>query len=197
MGRPDSQGRLCLPVGGIAANSVDLVFADPPYNLQLGGALSRPDQSKVDACDDAWDQFESFAAYDAFTRAWAARMPSRAKAKRDALGYRLLPQYFPRRYVAAGFGLLILNDIIWRKTNPMPNFKGKRFTNAHETMIWASQDQNAKGFTFNYDAMKAFNDDLQMRSDWTLSLCTGGERLKNEAGEKVHPTQKRNPFYTG
>ena len=174
----------------LPANSVDLVFADPPYNLQLEGALTRPDQSHVDAVDDAWDQFESFAAYDAFTRAWL--MACRRVLKPSGTLW-VIGSYHNIFRVGANLqdlGFWILNDVIWRKTNPMPNFKGKRFANAHETMIWASPDKNAKGYTFNYEALKAFNDDLQMRSDWTLSLCTGGERLKDEEGSKVHPTQK-------
>ena len=174
----------------LPANSVDLVFADPPYNLQLEGALTRPDQSKVDACDDHWDQFDSFAAYDAFTRAWllACRRVLKPTGTLWVIGS--YHNIFRVGTSLQDLGFWILNDVVWRKTNPMPNFKGKRFTNAHETMIWASQDKDAKGYTFNYEALKAFNDDLQMRSDWTLSLCTGGERLKNDAGDKVHPTQK-------
>lgn len=184
------KGDCVAQLEALPANSVDLVFADPPYNLQLGGALSRPDQSKVDACDDAWDQFESFAAYDAFTRAWllACRRVLKPTGTLWVIGS--YHNIFRVGTSLQDLGFWILNDIVWRKTNPMPNFKGKRFTNAHETMIWASQDKDAKGYTFNYEALKAFNDDLQMRSDWTLSLCTGGERLKNDEGEKVHPTQK-------
>ena len=184
------KGDCVAQLEALPANSVDLVFADPPYNLQLGGALSRPDQSKVDACDDAWDQFDSFAAYDAFTRAWllACRRVLKPTGTLWVIGS--YHNIFRVGTSLQDLGFWILNDIVWRKTNPMPNFKGKRFTNAHETMIWASQDKDAKGYTFNYEALKAFNDDLQMRSDWTLSLCTGGERLKNDEGEKVHPTQK-------
>jgi len=184
------KGDCVAQLEALPANSVDLVFADPPYNLQLGGALARPDQSKVDACDDAWDQFESFAAYDAFTRAWllACRRVLKPTGTLWVIGS--YHNIFRVGSSLQDLGFWILNDIVWRKTNPMPNFKGKRFTNAHETMIWASQDKDAKGYTFNYEALKAFNDDLQMRSDWTLSLCTGGERLKNDEGEKVHPTQK-------
>ncbi len=174
----------------LPANSVDLVFADPPYNLQLDGALTRPDQSKVDAVDDSWDQFESFAAYDAFTRAWllACRRVLKPTGALWVIGS--YHNIFRVGTVLQDLGFWILNDIVWRKTNPMPNFKGKRFTNAHETLIWASRDKDAKGYTFNYEALKAFNDDLQMRSDWTLPLCTGGERLKDANGDKVHPTQK-------
>ncbi|MCB1418609.1 MAG: site-specific DNA-methyltransferase [Notoacmeibacter sp.] len=171
-------------------NSVDVIFADPPYNLQLEGALTRPDQSKVDAVDDHWDQFESFAAYDAFTRAWllAARRVLKPNGTIWVIGS--YHNIFRVGTTLQDLGFWILNDVIWRKTNPMPNFKGRRFQNAHETLIWASRDQNAKSYTFNYDAMKAANDDVQMRSDWLFPICNGGERLKDADGNKVHPTQK-------
>ncbi|MCX7350600.1 MAG: site-specific DNA-methyltransferase [Alphaproteobacteria bacterium] len=173
----------------IPAGSVDLVFADPPYNLQLTGSLTRPDQSKVDAVDDHWDQFESFEAYDRFTKGWLSEC--RRVLKPDGALW-VIGSYhniFRVGTILQDMGFWILNDVVWRKTNPMPNFRGRRFTNAHETLIWASRDANAK-YTFNYEAMKVFNDDLQMRSDWTLSLCTGSERLKNADGDKLHPTQK-------
>ena len=170
--------------------SVDIVFADPPYNLQLDGDLHRPDQSKVDAVDDAWDQFESFAAYDAFTRAWllAARRVLKPNGTIWVIGS--YHNIFRVGAIMQDLGFWFLNDIVWRKTNPMPNFRGRRFQNAHETMIWASRDASAKGYTFNYEAMKAANDDLQMRSDWLFPICTGAERLKGRDGAKVHPTQK-------
>ncbi len=170
--------------------SVDVVFADPPYNLQLAGDLHRPDQSKVDAVDDHWDQFDSFAAYDAFTRAWllAARRVLKPSGTIWVIGS--YHNIFRVGSIMQDLGFWVLNDIVWRKTNPMPNFRGRRFQNAHETMIWASRDQNAKGYTFNYEAMKAANDDVQMRSDWLFPICTGSERLKNEKGDKLHPTQK-------
>ena len=170
--------------------SVDVIFADPPYNLQLEGDLHRPDQSKVDAVDDAWDQFESFAAYDAFTRAWllAARRVLKPNGTIWVIGS--YHNIFRVGTTLQDLGFWILNDIVWRKTNPMPNFRGRRFQNAHETMIWASRDQAAKSYTFNYEALKAANDDVQMRSDWLFPICTGGERLKDEKGAKVHPTQK-------
>jgi modification methylase len=170
--------------------SVDLVFADPPYNLQLNGDLHRPDQSKVDAVDDAWDQFDSFAAYDAFTRAWllAARRVLKPTGAIWVIGS--YHNIFRVGSTLQDLGFWILNDVVWRKTNPMPNFRGRRFQNAHETLIWASRDQNAKSYTFNYDAMKAANDDVQMRSDWLFPICTGAERLKNDNGDKLHPTQK-------
>ncbi|MDQ4419790.1 site-specific DNA-methyltransferase [Sphingobium sp. DEHP117] len=167
---------------------VDMIFADPPYNLQLGGDLSRPDGSHVDAVTDEWDKFDSFAAYDAFTRDWL-REARRILKPTGTLW--VIGSYHNIFRVGASLqdqGFWILNDIIWRKANPMPNFKGTRFTNAHETLIWASQSEKAK-YTFNYRAMKTLNDELQMRSDWVLPICGGQERLK-KGGTKVHPTQK-------
>jgi modification methylase len=170
--------------------SVDLVFADPPYNLQLGGELLRPDNSKVDAVDDDWDQFESFEAYDTFTKAWLKEC---RRVLKDDGALWVIGSYHNIFRVGAtlqDLGFWILNDIIWRKSNPMPNFKGTRFTNAHETLIWCTKSRGGRRYTFNYDAMKMANDELQMRSDWTLPLCTGEERLKDAAGVKAHPTQK-------
>ena len=174
----------------LAAESVDLVFADPPYNLQLRGDLKRPDDSRVDAVDDDWDKFSSFSAYDDFTRAWllACRRVMKPAATLWVIGS--YHNIFRVGTVLQDIGFWILNDVIWRKSNPMPNFRGRRFTNAHETMIWAARGQDAKAYTFNYEALKAGNDDVQMRSDWTLPLCTGEERLKNPDGKKLHPTQK-------
>jgi modification methylase len=173
----------------LPAGSVDAIFADPPYNLQLEGALHRPDNSRVDAVDDDWDKFDSFAAYDAFTRAWL--LACRRVLKKDGTIW-VIGSYhniFRVGTILQDLGYWMLNDIVWRKTNPMPNFRGRRFTNAHETMIWAARDAS-KGYTFNYEAMKALNDDVQMRSDWLLPICTGGERLKDGNGRKTHPTQK-------
>ncbi|MFK7903313.1 MAG: site-specific DNA-methyltransferase [Nitratireductor sp.] len=171
-------------------NSVDVIFADPPYNLQLEGDLSRPDQSKVDAVDNDWDKFETFQAYDAFTTAWllAARRVLKPNGTIWVIGS--YHNIFRVGATLQDLGYWVLNDVIWRKSNPMPNFRGRRFTNAHETMIWASPTQDAKSYTFNYEAMKMANDDVQMRSDWLFPICNGGERLKNEEGTKVHPTQK-------
>ena len=169
---------------------VDLIFADPPYNLQLENTLSRPDQSVVDAVDDEWDKFADFATYDAFTRAWLTA--ARRVMKRDATIV-VIGSYhniFRVGAILQDLGFWILNDIVWRKANPMPNFRGRRFTNAHETMIWAARSADAKGYTFNYEALKAGNDDSQARSDWFLPICTGGERLKDANGRKTHPTQK-------
>jgi modification methylase len=174
----------------IAASSVDLVFADPPYNLQLQGDLKRPDDSRVDAVDDDWDKFSSFAAYDDFTRAWliACRRVMKPAATLWVIGS--YHNIFRVGAILQDLGFWILNDVVWRKTNPMPNFRGRRFTNAHETMIWAAREAGGKGYTFNYEALKAGNEDIQVRSDWTLPLCTGEERLKGSDGKKLHPTQK-------
>lgn len=173
----------------LKADSVDLIFADPPYNLQLGGDLNRPDQSRVDAVNDHWDQFSSFAAYDAFTRAWlkAARRILKPDGAIWVIGS--YHNIFRVGTAIQDTGFWILNDVIWRKSNPMPNFKGKRFTNAHETLIWAAKSDMSRP-TFHYHAMKQANEDTQMRSDWLFPLCTGQERLKNRHGKKIHPTQK-------
>lgn len=170
--------------------SVDMIFADPPYNLQLDGTLHRPDQSRVDACDDHWDQFDTFEAYDAFTRAWLLAAKRALKPNGTIWVIGSYHNIFRVGAKLQDLGYWILNDVVWRKNNPMPNFRGRRFQNAHETMIWASRDQNAKKYTFNYDSLKAANDDLQMRSDWLFPICNGSERLKNDEGDKVHPTQK-------
>ena len=181
----------CIEVlKGLPDACVDMVFADPPYNLQLGGDLLRPDNSKVDAVDDDWDQFESFAAYDAFTRAWLGECRRVLKPEGSIWVIGSYHNVFRLGAAIQDLGFWVLNDIIWRKSNPMPNFKGTRFTNAHETLIWAARSREQKRYTFNYDALKAFNEDTQMRSDWTLALCTGEERLKDDEGKKAHPTQK-------
>ena len=174
----------------LAAESIDLVFADPPYNLQLQGDLKRPDDSRVDAVDDDWDRFASFQAYDEFTRAWllACRRVMKPSATLWVIGS--YHNIFRVGALLQDAGYWILNDVIWRKSNPMPNFRGRRFTNAHETLIWAARGPGSKNYTFNYEALKAGNDDVQMRSDWTIALCTGEERLKDHSGKKLHPTQK-------
>ena len=174
----------------LPAGSVDLVFADPPYNLQLKGDLKRPDESHVDAVNNDWDKFSSFASYDDFTRAWllACRRVMKPSATLWVIGS--YHNIFRVGAIMQDLGFWVLNDIVWRKTNPMPNFRGRRFTNAHETMIWAARDEKAKGYTFNYEALKAANEDVQARSDWLIPLCTGEERLKGADGKKVHPTQK-------
>src|SRR6202795_3471381 len=174
----------------LPAESVDLVFADPPYNLQLQRDLKRPDDSRVDAVDDDWDKFSSFAAYDDFTRAWliACRRVMKPSATLWVIGS--YHNIFRVGTVLQDLGFWILNDIVWRKSNPMPNFRGRRFTNAHETLIWAGRDAAKRDYTFNYEALKAGNEDIQMRSDWFIPLCTGEERLKGLDGKKLHPTQK-------
>ena len=184
------EGDCITNMNALPEGCADLIFADPPYNLQLQGDLHRPDNSKVDAVDDGWDQFGSFADYDKFTRDWltAARRVLKPEGALWVIGS--YHNIFRVGAILQDLGFWIMNDVIWRKTNPMPNFRGKRFTNAHETMIWATRDQKQKSYTFNYEAMKALNDDLQMRSDWTLPICSGGERLKDEKGEKAHSTQK-------
>jgi modification methylase len=169
--------------------SVHCVFADPPYNLQLRGELRRPDDSLVDAVDEEWDRFTDFAAYDVFTRAWLSEC--RRLLRKDGTIW-VIGAYHNIFRIGAmlqDFGFWLLNDVIWRKANPMPNFRGRRFTNAHETLIWAARQQDSR-HRFNYQAMKALNDDVQMRSDWWIPLCTGAERLRNQHGLKLHPTQK-------
>lgn len=176
-------------MNSLPAGSIDLIFADPPYNLQLEQGLTRPDQSKVDAVDDDWDKFESFAHYDEFTRAWMAA--ARRLLKPDGAMWVIGSYHNIFRVGTAlqDLGFWMMNDIVWRKANPMPNFRGTRFTNAHETLIWAAKSQKSR-VTFNYEAMKLANDDTQMRSDWLFPICTGSERLKGEDDNKLHPTQK-------
>ena len=169
--------------------SVHCIFADPPYNLQLRGELRRPDDSLVDGVDEEWDRFTDFAEYDAFTRQWLEE--ARRVLRKDGTIW-VIGSYhniFRIGAILQDLGFWILNDVIWRKSNPMPNFRGRRFTNAHETLIWAARQSDSR-YRFNYAAMKSLNDDLQMRSDWLIPLCTGDERLRNEHGLKLHPTQK-------
>ena len=176
-------------MNGLPAGSVDLVFADPPYNLMLEQGLTRPDQSRVDAVDDDWDKFDSFAHYDVFTRAWLKA--ARRVLKPDGAIW-VIGSYHNIFRVGAALQDLdywLLNDIVWRKANPMPNFRGTRFTNAHETLIWAARGRRSR-VTFNYEALKQANEETQMRSDWLFPICSGGERLKDEVDGKVHPTQK-------
>ena len=183
------EGDCLTELSRLPASSVDLVFADPPYNLQLDGDLLRPNNTVVDGVHQAWDHFHSFADYDRFTRAWLAEC--RRVLKPDGAIW-VIGSYhniFRLGVALQDLGFWLQNDVVWRKTNPMPNFRGKRFTNAHETLIWAARDQKSRP-TFNYEAMKAFNDDVQMRSDWLLPICSGPERLKDDGGRKAHPTQK-------
>ena len=183
------EGDCIARMNALPEGCADLIFADPPYNLQLRGDLHRPDQSKVDAVDDHWDQFDSFAEYDRFTRQWLA---AARRVLKDTGSIWVIGSYHNIFRVGSALqdlGFWILNDVIWRKSNPMPNFRGKRFTNAHETLIWATKNPRQQ-YTFNYEAMKALNDELQMRSDWTLPICAGHERLKGADGQKAHSTQK-------
>src|SRR5437763_5575918 len=183
------EGDCVAQMARLPDKSVDMIFADPPYNLQLGGDLFRPEGGKVDACDDEWDKFESLAVYDNFTRDWLEQ--ARRILKDDGTLW-VIGSYHNIYRVGAllqDADFWILNDIVWRKSNPMPNFRGTRFTNAHETLIWCAKDEKAR-YTFNYRAMKALNDDLQMRSDWLLPICGGAEREKDADGHKAHPTQK-------
>jgi modification methylase len=183
------EGDCIAEMAKLPDKSVDMIFADPPYNLQLGGDLFRPEGGKVDACDDEWDKFDSLATYDDFTREWLGE--ARRILKDDGTIW-VIGSYHNIYRVGAllqDADFWILNDIVWRKANPMPNFRGTRFTNAHETLIWCAKDEKAR-YTFNYRAMKALNDDLQMRSDWVLPICSGAERVKDDAGDKAHPTQK-------
>ncbi|MDE2791505.1 MAG: site-specific DNA-methyltransferase [Paracoccaceae bacterium] len=176
-------------MNSLPADSVDLVFADPPYNLQLQNELHRPNHSRVDGVDNDWDRFSSFAAYDRFSRDWLRE--ARRILKPDGAIW-VIGSYhniFRLGATIQDLDFWILNDVIWRKANPMPNFRGRRLTNAHETLIWAARSRTSR-YTFNYAALKALNDDLQMRSDWHLPLCSGGERLRGDDGKKAHPTQK-------
>ena len=180
----------CIPMMRmLPPASVHCVFADPPYNLQLRGELRRPDDSLVDGVDEDWDRFADFASYDAFTREWLTEC--RRVLRKDGTLWVIGAYHniFRIGAILQDLGFWILNDVVWRKANPMPNFRGRRFTNAHETLIWAARQRDSR-YKFNYAAMKALNDDVQMRSDWWLPLCTGAERLRNAHGLKLHPTQK-------
>jgi site-specific DNA-methyltransferase (adenine-specific) len=184
------QGDCVEVMNSLPEKSIDLIFADPPYNLQLQNDLHRPDMTRVDAVNDDWDQFPSFQAYDEFTRGWLIACKRILKPTGSIWVIGSYHNIFRVGTVMQDLGYWILNDVIWIKNNPMPNFRGVRFTNAHETLIWASTAQDAK-YTFNHHAMKNFNDEKQMRSDWwLLSLATGSERLKDEQGDKAHSTQK-------
>ena len=184
------QGDCLARLASLPDASVDLVFADPPYNLQLEGALSRPDQSMVDAVNDDWDKFASFADYDAFTRAWLTECRRVMKPQASLWVIGSYHNIFRVGTALQDIGFWMLNDIVWRKANPMPNFRGRRFTNAHETLIWAARSQADRNYTFHYDVLKSGNEDVQVRSDWFIPLCTGGERIKDDKGRKAHPTQK-------
>ena len=201
MGQPTKEAATALPLNSIIAGDcitamanlpdacVDLIFADPPYNLQLKSTLHRPDNSLVDAVDDDWDQFSSFAAYDKFTRDWLKEARRILKPNGAIWVIGSYHNIFRVGAAIQDLGFWVLNDVVWRKSNPMPNFRGKRLTNAHETLIWASRSEGAK-YTFNYEALKTLNEGIQMRSDWVLPICSGHERLKDDKGDKAHPTQK-------
>jgi modification methylase len=183
------QGDCIAEMARLPDKSVDMIFADPPYNLQLGGDLFRPEGSRVDAVDDEWDKFESLTTYDNFTRDWLFQARRILKDNGTIWVIGSYHNIYRVGSLLQDADFWILNDVVWRKTNPMPNFRGTRFTNAHETLIWCAKDEKAR-YTFNYRAMKALNDDLQMRSDWLLPICGGAERVKGEDGSKAHPTQK-------
>ncbi len=172
----------------IPSETFDLIFADPPYNLQLKKELNRPDRSKVKAVNDNWDKFKSFKSYDEFTLQWLKECKRILKKNGTIWVIGSYHNIFRVGSQIQDLGFWILNDVIWNKNNPMPNFRGTRFTNAHETLIWASKTEHSK-YTFNYQSLKCLNDDLQMRSTWSLPICNGKERLKSN-GEKVHSTQK-------
>ncbi|MFZ2879947.1 MAG: site-specific DNA-methyltransferase, partial [Phototrophicaceae bacterium] len=184
------QGDCIEVLNRLPEKSVDLIFADPPYNLQLQQALLRPNQTEVDAVNDAWDQFDDYAAYDTFTRTWLSGC---RRVLKDTGTLWVIGSYHNIYRVGAilqDLGYWFLNDVVWVKTNPMPNFRGVRFTNAHETLLWVKRSKDQKKYTFNYQAMKSVNDGVQMRSDWEIPICTGAERLVDENGRKVHSTQK-------
>ena len=172
----------------IPSKTFDLIFADPPYNLQIGKKLKRPDDSKVNGVNDKWDHFESFNDYDNFCKKWLEECKRVLKDNSSIWVIGTYHNIFRLGYHIQNMGFWILNDVIWKKNNPMPNFRGTRFTNAHETLIWASKNKKSK-YTFNYQSLKCLNDDLQVRSDWTLPICNGSERIKKN-GKKVHSTQK-------
>ena len=173
----------------IPSESIDLIFADPPYNLQLEKSLFRPDHTIVNGVDEDWDNFKGFEDYDKFSLSWLKSCRNILKKDGSMWVIGSYHNIFRLGNILQNLGFWILNDVIWIKSNPMPNFRGKRFTNAHETIIWVSKSKNSK-YTFNYEAMKSLNGDLQMRSDWYLPICTGSERLRNKDGFKIHPTQK-------
>jgi DNA modification methylase len=176
-------------LASLPERSADLIFADPPYNLQLQRELYRPNMTRVDAVDDEWDQFDDFAAYDAFTREWLLAC---RRVLKDSGTLWVIGSYHCIHRIGTilqDLGYWTLNEVVWVRSNPMPNFRGVRFTNAHETLLWCKKSRDQKRYTFNYHAMKQLNDGKQMRSDWLLPLCSGAERLR-EGGEKLHATQK-------
>jgi modification methylase len=183
------EGDCLVEMARLPAGSIDLVFADPPYNLQLNGQLHRPDNSRVDGVEEEWDKVGSFADYDDFTRAWLSECRRLLKPTAALWVIGTYHNIFRIGAILQDLGYWVLNDVIWRKANPMPNFRGRRFTNAHETLLWCAHSRDSR-YTFNYEAMKALNEELQMRSDWLIPLCGGPERLRGGDGKKAHPTQK-------
>jgi modification methylase len=188
-GDPILEGDCLSQLARLPAAIADLVFADPPYNLQLNGELHRPDNSRVDGVEAEWDRFADFAEYDRFTRDWLAACRRVLKPTGALWVIGTYHNIFRIGVAVQDLGFWVLNDVIWRKSNPMPNFRGRRFTNAHETLLWCAYSREAR-YTFNYEVMKALNEDLQMRSDWLIPLCGGPERLRMADGRKAHPTQK-------
>ncbi|GBC89544.1 Modification methylase DpnIIB [bacterium HR14] len=168
--------------------SVDLIFADPPYYLQLQEELWRPNLTKVDAVDEAWDQFSSFEEYDSFCLRW---LEGCRRVLKDDGTLWVIGSYhniFRIGKLMQDLGFWILNSVIWVKANPMPNFRGRRLTHSHEILIWAVKHKDAR-YQFHYKTARALNDDRQLRAEWHLPLCTGRERVKID-GKKAHPTQK-------
>ncbi len=168
--------------------SIDLIFADPPYNMQIKGNLTRPDFSRVEGVDDEWDKFDDYPSYDQFTEAWLRAAQRLLKDEGAIWVIGTYHNIYRVGKIMQDIGFWVINEIIWEKTNPMPNFRGVRFTNAHETLIWAKKTSHSK-YTINYHAMKPFNDGKQMRSTWKLPICKGKERIRLN-GERVHSTQK-------
>ena len=183
------EGDCLVELARLSPESIDLVFADPPYNLQLNGELHRPDNSRVDGVEEDWDRFGGFAEYDEFTRAWLSECRRLLKPTGALWVIGTYHNIFRIGAMLQDLGFWLLNDVVWRKANPMPNFRGRRFTNAHETLLWCARSREAR-YTFNYESMKALNEELQMRSDWLIPICGGPERLRGGDGKKAHPTQK-------
>jgi len=183
------EGDSLVELAQLPPDSIDLVFADPPYNLQLNGELHRPDNSRVNGVEEDWDRIGGFAEYDAFTRAWLAECRRVLKPSGALWVIGTYHNIYRIGAILQDLGFWLLNDVVWRKANPMPNFRGRRFTNAHETLLWCARSRETR-YTFNYEAMKALNEELQMRSDWLIPICGGPERLRRGDGKKAHPTQK-------
>ena len=182
-------GNSLIELKKLSSSSIDMIFCDPPYFLQLSKELYRPDMTVVKGVSDAWDKFSSFEEYDNFTKTWLKECKRILKENGTIWLIGTYHNIYRLGTILQNLGYWILNDVIWRKSNPMPNFHGKRLTNAHETLIWASKFDNSK-YVFNYEALKELNEGLQMRSDWLMPICNGKERIKDKTGKKAHPTQK-------